>query len=80
MSRSPAQRKEETARPIRAALAEHARAHPEFHYHYVSAREMYNLVRAAEAGWTGSVAGARDFELLANLAAPAATPAPMSVS
>ncbi len=53
------------------ALAEHARAHPEFHYHYVTAREMYNLVRAAEAGWTGSVAEARDFELLANLGAPA---------
>jgi hypothetical protein len=35
-----------------------------FHYHYVTAREMYNLVKAAESGWTGSVADARDFELV----------------
>lgn len=34
-----------------------------FHYHYVTAREMYNLVKAAESGWTGSVAEARDFRL-----------------
>ena len=37
---------------------------PHFHYHYVTAREMYNLARAAEAGWTGSVAEARDYELV----------------
>ena len=35
-----------------------------FQFHYVTAREMYNLARAAEAGWTGSVADARDFELV----------------
>jgi hypothetical protein len=35
-----------------------------FHYHYVTAREMYNLVKAAEAGWQGSVADARDFQLI----------------
>ena len=35
-----------------------------FHYHYVTAREMYNLVKAAEAGWTGTVSDARDFELV----------------
>jgi hypothetical protein len=46
------------------ALAEHAAGHPNFHYHYVTAREMYNLVRAAEAGWTGGVAEARDYELV----------------
>jgi hypothetical protein len=45
-------------------LARRAAADPGFHYHYVTAREMYNLVKAAEAGWTGSVAGALDFELL----------------
>lgn len=45
------------------ALARRAAADPDFSYHYVTAREMYNLVRAAEAGWTGSVAEARDFEL-----------------
>jgi hypothetical protein len=47
-----------------AALAEHARQHPHFHYHYVTAREMYNLVKAAEAGWQGNVADALDFELI----------------
>lgn len=45
-------------------LRRHAEQTPNFHYHYVTAREMYNLVRAAEAGWQGSVADARDYELL----------------
>jgi hypothetical protein len=48
------------------ALAEHAARHANFHYHYVTAREMYNLVKAAEAGWTGGVAAALDYELVAN--------------
>lgn len=48
------------------ALARHAAANPNFHYHYVTAREMFNLARAAEAGWTGSVAAARDRELTAS--------------
>lgn len=48
------------------ALAERAEGDPLFRYHYVTAREMYNLARAAEAGWSGSVAGARDHELLWN--------------
>jgi hypothetical protein len=47
-------------------LARRAAADPRFHYHYVSAREMYNLARAAEAGWTGTVDAARDFELTWN--------------
>jgi hypothetical protein len=46
------------------ALARRADADPTFRYHYVTAREMYNLVRAAEAGWTGSVADARDYRLV----------------
>jgi hypothetical protein len=46
------------------ALAQYACEHPNFHYHYVTAREMYNLAKAAEAGWKGSVAEARDFELV----------------
>jgi len=46
------------------ALSQYADQHPNFHYHYVSAREMYNLAKAAESGWKGSVADARDFELL----------------
>ncbi len=51
-----------TAR-FHADLARRAQADPDFHYHYVTAREMYNLVRAAEAGWSGSVAEARDYQL-----------------
>lgn len=46
------------------ALAERARDDRRFHYHYVTAREMYNLVKAAEAGWTGSVAAVRDHRLV----------------
>jgi hypothetical protein len=45
-------------------LADYARSNRRFHYHYVTAREMYNLVRAAEAGWKGDVAGAREYELV----------------
>jgi hypothetical protein len=43
-----------------------ADADPNFRFHYVTAREMYNLARAAEAGWTGSVNEARDHELTWN--------------
>jgi hypothetical protein len=59
------------------ALADRAQADPNFYFHYVTAREMYNLVRAAEAGWTGPPAGALDFELEWNRgrAACVATPA-----
>jgi len=53
------------------ALAERAVADPQFHYHYVTAREMYNLVRAAEAGWTGSVADAVDYQFVFNQCRPA---------
>jgi hypothetical protein len=48
-------------------LARRAAADPHFQYHYVTARELYNLARAAEAGFTGTVTEARDFELLSNL-------------
>ena len=54
------------AEQFHRALADRARRDPNFHYHYVTAREMYNLARAAEAGWTGTVEEARDFELLWN--------------
>ncbi|MFN4258902.1 MAG: hypothetical protein ACK4RK_06360 [Gemmataceae bacterium] len=46
------------------SLAETARHNPLFHYHYVTAREMYNLAKAAEMGWQGDVAEARDYSLL----------------
>jgi hypothetical protein len=51
---------------LHEALARRARGNPNFHFHYVTAREMYNLARAAEAGWTGSVNDARNFELAWN--------------
>jgi hypothetical protein len=46
----------------------------QFRYHYVTAREMYNLARAAEAGWQGPVAAARDYELAWNGSAGVAAP------
>ncbi len=46
------------------SLARRAEQDADFHYHYLTAREMYNLARAAEAGWTGTVAEARDFRLV----------------
>ncbi len=48
-------------------LAERAARDPQFHYHYVTAREMYNLAKAAEAGFKGPVAEARDFEIVSNI-------------
>jgi hypothetical protein len=48
-----------------------------FHFHYVTAREMANLVAAAEAGWQGSVADARDYRLVWNgKGTPSALPEP----
>ena len=60
-------------------LARRARRDPHFHFHYVTSREMVNLARAAEAGWTGSVADALDFELVSNLG-PSAPQRPAAVS
>ena len=45
-------------------LARKAAEDPGFRFHYVTARELYNLIRAAEAGWQGTVAEARDYELV----------------
>jgi hypothetical protein len=44
-------------------LAARMAGDPTFHVHYVTAREMYNLAKAAGDGWSGSVAPARDYEL-----------------
>ncbi len=60
----------ETMVQFHQALAAKMEADPTFHVHYVTAREMYNLARAAEAGWAGSVAEARDYELIKNPASP----------
>ena len=48
-------------------LAERMDSDPNFHVHYVTARELYNLARAAESGFSGTVAEARDFALVSNL-------------
>jgi len=48
-------------------LARRAESDANFRYHYVTAREMYNLAKAAEAGFRGSVAEARDWILESNL-------------
>jgi hypothetical protein len=57
-------------------LARRAAANTRFHFHYVTAREMANLLKAAEAGWQGSVAAARDYELdwLGNSSVAPSTP------
>jgi hypothetical protein len=47
-------------------LARRASEDPNFCFHYVTAREMYNLARAAEDGWRGTVVDSRDFELIFN--------------
>ena len=47
-------------------LARLAAENPDFRYHYVTAREMYNLIRAAADGWQGGIAEARDYELVWN--------------
>jgi hypothetical protein len=44
-------------------LARRAEQDRRFHYHYVTAREMFNLAKAAEAGWTGAVAAALDYHV-----------------
>jgi hypothetical protein len=56
-------------------LARRAKENANFHFHYVTAREMYNLAKAAEAGWRGNVSEARDFELVWNGSIASATAA-----
>ncbi len=51
---------------LHEALAERSARDPSFQFHYVTAREMYNLARAAEDGWQGSVVEARDHVLTWN--------------
>ncbi|HEY1922510.1 MAG TPA: hypothetical protein VGG44_07065, partial [Tepidisphaeraceae bacterium] len=45
-------------------LQKRADADPHFNFHYVTAREMYNLAKAAESGFAGEVAAALDYELV----------------
>ena len=57
-------------------LARRAAADPIFQVHDVTARELDNLAKAAEAGWTGSVAEARDDPLVENDPVRRPRPAP----
>ena len=50
-------------------LARRAAGDAHFHFHYVTAREVFNLVKAAEAGFSGPVAEALDYQLVSNVAA-----------
>jgi len=50
-------------------LARLAQQDTHFHLHYVTAREIYNLVKAAEAGFAGPVREALDYQLLSNVSA-----------
>jgi hypothetical protein len=45
------------------SLAQRAAKDDRFHFHYVTAREMYNLAKAAESGWEGTIDSARDFSI-----------------
>jgi len=52
------------------ALPQFAEEHPNFHYHYVTARELVNIVHAAEAGMAGDPGGYRDFRYTSRLCPP----------
>ena len=58
-------------RDFHQALPQFAAAHPGFQYHYVTARELVNIVHAAEAGKTGNPADYRDFRYISRLHPPA---------
>jgi hypothetical protein len=45
-------------------LRRRADADRNFHFHYVTAREMYNLAKAAEAGFAGPVSEALDYDVV----------------
>jgi len=63
-----------------AGLAERAKRESNFHFHYVSAREMANLALAAESGWSGTVAGAIDFAVSLESESISGTPGIVSSS
>jgi hypothetical protein len=70
----------EAMRRFHADLARRAASDGRFRYHYVTAREMHNLARAAEAGWNGTVADALDWAIASPSARVARTAAVLSES
>ena len=58
-------------REFYGGLPRFAAAHRGFHFHYVTARELVNIVHAAEAGKTGNPGDYRDFLYTSRLRPPA---------
>jgi hypothetical protein len=54
-------------REFQQFLSQFAASHPGFHYHYVTARELVNIVHAAEAGKTGNPGDFRNFRYISRL-------------
>jgi hypothetical protein len=54
-------------RDFHRSLPQYAADHPGFHFHYVTARELVNIVHAAEAGKTGNPADYRDFRYISRI-------------
>jgi hypothetical protein len=57
-------------REFHRSLPELAAAHPGLHFHYVTARQLVNMVHAAEAGHSGDPARYRDFRYTSRLRPP----------
>jgi hypothetical protein len=57
-------------RSFHLSLPEFTARHPNFHFHYVTARELVNIIHAAEAGKTGNPAEYRDFLYTSRLRLP----------
>jgi len=53
-------------RDFHQSLSHFASAHPNFHYHYVTPRELVNIIHAAESGESGNPSNYRDFLLLSS--------------
>jgi hypothetical protein len=63
--------------PMRAfyrSLPQFAVAHPGFHYHYATARELVNMVHAAEAGKAGNPSDYRDYRYTSQIHPPISRP------
>jgi hypothetical protein len=54
-------------RRFHTSLHDFAAAHPNFHFHYVTARQLVNIVHAAESGQSGNPAHYRDFRYISRL-------------
>ncbi len=61
----------DTMHRFHGCLPQFAADHPGFHFHYVTARELVNIVHAAEAGKAGNPGDYRDFRYTSRLRPPA---------